>query len=436
MIKKDDRKIINAWAFYDWANSAYPLVITTSIFPLFFQSRTNEISRIVDGHEVFYVDFFGREFINTEIYSYVFSFSFLIVSFLSPILSGVADISGRKKLFLKIFCYIGALSCALLYFFDGKRLEISMVPVFMASVGFWGSLVFYNAFLPEIASNEMQDGVSAKGFSLGYIGSALLLIVILVLSQSSVQMPIEYGFVMVAVWWIAFAQYTYAFLPENVFDRKPIKRDLFSKGFKELRSVWSELKEQKNLRAYLRSFFVSSMGVQTVMLMAVLFAKKEIDWGGDGDTGLIASILIIQFIGALGAFIFSKLSQKFGNKPILGVVLLIWIGACVGAYVIKTPSEFYMLAGVVGLVMGGVQSLSRSTYSKLLPQTEDHASYFSFYDVVEKVGIVIGTFLFGYIEGVTSSMRSSALILLSFFAVGFILLLFVKNEKSIAPIKS
>lgn len=435
MIKKDDRKIINAWAFYDWANSAYPLVITTSIFPLFYQGITKDNATLVDSGDTIYVEFFGHQFINTELYSYVISFSFLVVSFLSPILSGVADVAGRKKLFLKAFCYLGAAGCALLFLFDVNHLELSMCFVLLASVGFWGSLVFYNAYLPEIASNSKQDMVSAKGFSLGYIGSAILLIVILVLYQSGL-MDIKYAFLMVAVWWAGFAQYTYAILPENVYDRKPIKRDLFTKGFKELRTVWNDLSEQANLKRFLRSFFVFSMGVQTVMIMAVLFAAKEIEWGDQGDSGLIVSILIIQFIAVVGAYLFAKMSSKFGNKLVLAIALVIWMVVCLSAYFIHTPIQFYMLAAVVGFVMGGIQSMARSTYSKLLPQTQDHASYFSFYDVVEKVGIVIGTFLFGYIEGVTSSMRSSALILLSFFAVGFILLLFVKNEKSIAPVKS
>jgi len=307
-----------------------------------------------------------------------------------------------------------------------------MVFVLLASVGFWGSLVFYNAFLPEIADPQYHDDVSAKGFAYGYVGSSILLIAILGILTVFGNGLVRYAFLAVALWWAGFAQVTYRVLPSNVHQRKPEDTYIW-KGYQELRKVWGELGNLLNIKRYLRSFFVYSMGVQTVMVMAVLFAKKEIDWGGEGDTGLIVSVLIIQFVAVAGAFLFAKFSRKLGNIPVLAIALVIWIGICLVAYFIHTPSQFYLLAGVVGLVMGGIQSLSRSTYSKLLPDTIDHASYFSFYDVVEKLGIVIGTFLFGVIEGVTSSMRYSALALLSFFLVGLILILFVKREKSIGP---
>lgn len=430
MIKKNDPKTIRAWAFYDWANSAYPLVITTAIFPIYYQSMTSQT--LEDGTISEKVRFLGFELINTELYSYVFSFSFLLVSIISPILSGIADYSGRKKRFMQLFCYIGSIGCALLFFFTPDHLELSMLYVLLASVGFWGSLVFYNAFLPEIADAKLHDKVSAQGFAYGYLGSSLLLIANLILIQTET-MPARYAFLTVAVWWAGFAQLTYRKLPDNVYNRKPVDRDILFRGYQELRMVWNELTELLNLKRYLRSFFVYSMGVQTVMLMAVLFAKKEVDWQGQGDAGLIVSVLIIQFIAILGAFIFARLSKALGNIPVLGIALSIWIGICAVAYFITTPLHFYLLAAVVGLVMGGIQALSRSTYSKMLPETKDHASYFSFYDVLEKLGIVIGTFLFGFIEGWTDSMRNSALVLMSFFVVGLLLLLLVKREKSISP---
>ncbi len=431
MIKRNNPTTVRAWAFYDWANSVYPLVITTSIFPIFYEAKTS--SALADGTVYEKVRFFGMDFINTELYSYVLSLSFLIVSFLSPILSGIADYSGRKKSFLKLFCYLGASGCALLFFFDPAYLELSMVFVLMASVGFWGSLVFYNAFLPEIAEPKLHDRVSAQGFAYGYLGSALLLIALLILIQTET-MPARFAFPLVAIWWAGFAQVTYYYLPDNVYDRKPVQRHMFSKGFQELRSVWSDLSTQFNLKAFLRSFFVYSMGVQTVMLMAVLFAKKEVEWGDQDDAGLIVSILIIQFVAILGAYLFAQMSKRIGNIKVLATALVIWVGVCFSAYFISTPVQFYLLAAVVGLVMGGIQALSRSTYSKLIPETLDHASYFSFYDVVEKLGIVIGTLLFGLIEGATSSMRNSALALLVFFLVGLILLLFVKKDERIAPL--
>jgi UMF1 family MFS transporter len=432
MLKKGNKKVINAWAFYDWANSVYPLVITTAIFPMFYEAvttTTNEKGEVISDM----VDFWGMSFKNTELYSYVISFSFLIVSFIIPILSGIADYSDSKKRFLQFFCYLGSLACASLYFFDVDHLELSMLPVLLASIGFWASLVFYNAYLPEIAEPKEHDSISAKGYSLGYIGSSILLIINLVMIMV-LDIPAKYSFLTVALWWIGFSQITYARLPNHVFSSKP-KENKFTKGWKELKKVWEQLKELKALKRYLLSFFVYSMGVQTVMIMATLFAAKEVDWGDDGaKTGLIVSVLIIQFIAIGGAYLFSWLSSRLGNIKSLSITLVIWVGICIGAYYIHQPMEFYIIAGVVGLVMGGIQSLSRSTYSKLLPETKDHASFFSFYDVLEKLGIVIGTFAYGLIEGLTGSMRNSIFALVSFFIVGFLLLLWVPKKKVIEAV--
>ena len=433
MIQKGNKKTINAWTFYDWANSVYPLVITTAIFPMFYEAvtTTEGVSKNIADQ----VTFFGMNFRNTELYSYVISVSFIIVATISPLLSGIADYSDNKKSFLKFFCYLGALSCASLFFFDAEHLELSMLSVLLASVGFWGSLVFYNAYLPEIAEAKDHDKISAKGYSLGYIGSSILLILNL-MAIMGFEMPAKYSFLSVAVWWIGFSQYTYAYLPNTSFSEKP-QDNKFTKGFKELKKVWAELTELSTLKRYLGSFFVYSMGVQTVMIMATLFAAKEINWAEDGaKTGLIISVLIIQFIAIGGAYLFSWISGKVGNIKSLSITLFIWVCVCIGAYFIHEPVEFYVIAGCVGLVMGGIQSLSRSTYSKLLPETKDHASYFSFYDVTEKVGIVIGTAAYGFIEGWTGSMRNSIFALGAFFIIGFILLLTVPKNEQIQANKS
>jgi len=415
-MNQSDKKTVNAWAFYDWANSVYALVVTTAIFPLFYAAVTTKS-----------VDFFGASFDNMELYSYGISVSFLLVAALSPLLSGVADYLGNKKLFLQIFCMIGAFSTASLYFFSQDYLELSMFLVIMASVGFWGSIVFYNAYLPEIAPPEEHDAVSAKGYSLGYIGSSILLIIILIGIQGF-EMPAKWAFPIVGLWWFGFAHITYPRLPEEVRKHK-IKGNVLSKGFSELLKVYHELENLKPLKIYLLSFFVFSMGVQTVMQLATLYAIEEID--DMPDSGLILSILIIQFVAVGGSFLFSFLSRKFGNIKALSVALIVWIVICMIAYVIHSAIEFYILAGVVGLVMGGIQSLSRSTYSKLLPETEDHASYFSFYDITEKIGVVIGTFIFGWIVGCTGSMRTALLFLLLFFVIGLVILLFMPKQSNL-----
>ena len=417
-IKVNDKKTINAWTMYDWANSVFPLVITSAIFPIFYAGYTDET-----------VTFFGMNFVNTEIYSYVISLSYIVVAFLSPVFSGIADYSGRKKFFMQIFCYLGAISCMTLFFFNNLPLELGMLSFFLASIGFSGSLVFYNAYLPEIATPDLHDKVSAKGFALGYIGSSLLLIISLVLIQAFDQ-PAEYSFLLTGIWWLGFSQITFKGLPSNVYNKKVVG-NVFTKGFEELKKVWEQIKHLKSLKRYLAAFFVYSMGVQTVMLMAVFFGTKEIDWPNEAEmqTGLIVSILVIQFIAVVGAYFMAFLSKQIGNIKTLVVVVFIWSLICIVAYLfVHTPMHFYLTAAVIGFVMGGVQSLSRSTYSKLLPETEDHASFFSFYDVLEKVGIVIGTFSFGLIDGIFS-IREAVLALIVFFILGLVLLLRVPKDE-------
>lgn len=429
-IIKGDRSIIKAWTFYDWANSVYSLVISTAIFPIFYGAVTS--TKNPDTGEVTndIVNAFGFSFKNTELMSYTMAVSYLIVSFLSPLLSGIADYSGRKKFFMKFFCYMGTISCILLYFFDINHLELSLIPVLLGSVGFWGSIVFYNSYLPEIAEPEDHDRISAKGFSMGYIGSAILLLVCLGIVMGLGSEYTRYTFILTGIWWIGFAQYTFAKLPENIYDKKPTENK-FTKGFNELKKVWIKLRSTNRLKKYLVAFFIYSMGVQTVMIMATFFAEKEIKWThGEETSGLIISILLIQFLAIPGATFHSWLSSKFGNTKALSFSVMLWVFLCIGAWFIYTPVQFYITGAYVGFIMGGIQALSRSTYSKFLPETTDHASFFSFYDVCEKIGLVIGTFSFGLIEGITGSMRNSILAVGAFFVIGFILLMLVPKEES------
>ena len=437
MIQKGDKKIIRGWVMYDWANSVYNLVISSAIFPIFYDTQSkivyaenNNIAdweKIPEGTQVT-IDFFGQQLSNSVIYSFVLSASFLVVAFMSPLLSGIADYTGSKKRFLQFFCYFGSFAAMSLYFFDAHYAEISMLSIFIASIGFWNSLVFYNAFLPEIANPIDQDKISARGFSMGYLGSMILLILCLVWIQV-LHFDVRWCFVFVGVWWIGFSQFTYRVLPTNVHGKKPESGYIW-RGFRELKLVFKEFKQTKRLKRYLYAFFFFNTGVQTVMLMATIFANKEIQWPEGADTsGLIIAILLIQILGAVGAFIMSRLSNKIGNIYTLMVSVALWIGLCVFAFFIKTPNEFYTMAAGVGLVMGGVQSIARSTYSKFLPPTTDSASYFSFYDVTEKIGIVFGTFFFGFMEYITESLKASVISVTAFFVIGFILLFFVPKKE-------
>jgi MFS transporter, UMF1 family len=433
MLKKGDPKIIRAWTFYDWANSVFPLVITSAIFPNFYEYKTShdEKGNFVGDT----VSFFGNTFLNQNIYSFVYAFALFVVVLTVPILSGIADYYGNKKRFLQFFCYLGATSCALLYFFDGQNIELSFIPFITATIGFWGSLVYYNSYLPEIASKEQQDRVSARGFAMGYLGSSLLLIICLV-SIIVFKVPAKFSFIGVGLWWVGFAQYPFAKLPTKLVKRKEDRKGIFAHGFKELLTVFKEIRKQEKLKRFLSSYFFYNMGVQTIMVMAVLFARKEIYWGIGEDAEkyktntLIGSILIIQFVGIAGSFIFSALSRKIGNIKAITIAILIWIFICGFTYqVARLPIHFYIVAALVGLVMGGIQALSRSTYSKFLPETEDNASYFSFYDVMEKLGMIIGTVSFGLISQMTGGMRNSVLSLILFFVLGLFLLFRVSMSK-------
>jgi UMF1 family MFS transporter len=438
MLQKGDKKIIRAWTFYDWANSVYPLVISSAIFPIMYE-KTTSIKNEVTGVTLYdTVSFFGIEFKNTEFYAYLVSLSYIVVALVAPILSGIADSTGNKKRFLQFFCFLGAGSSALLYFFHPDnggtdyspyQLGITVLPLFFASIGYWGSLVYYNGYLPEIAEPEEHDRISARGFSMGYFGSALLLIIVLVLTQFTKVLPIKWAFPMVGAWWIGFAFITFVRLPNKVYAVEKSGEGIFKRGYAELGKVWADIKTRIQLRRYLASYFMFNMAVQTVMIMATAFANKEVRNIKTQD--LIISILIIQFLGMLGAFIFSKTSKKIGNLRTLSIAIFIWILLCTGVYfLVYEPWQFYIAAAVVGLVMGGIQAIARSTYSKMLPETHDHATYFSFFDVSEKIGLAIGTFSFGFIEHF-ANIRTSVLALVVFFILGFLLLLRVPKTDAV-----
>ena len=431
--EKGSKQLTNAWAFYDWANSVYPLVISTAVFPIYYSSLTSSFA-----NEAGDVSYLGMLWNPTTLYDYTLSFSFLIVACCSPVLSAIADYMGNKLKFLKFFCLLGALSVMCLFFFTGaETLWVALIFTIFASIGFWGSLVFYNAYLPEVAFPEQQDKVSAQGFIYGYIGSVLLLIFSLIM----VEKPEWFGitdptlapritFLLVGVWWLGFAQFTYRRLPNNVFDRKP-EKDFIWKGLKELKIVLKELVIYPQLKYFLVSFFCFSVGVQTIVLMAGIFGSKEL---GLPTSNLIFTIIIVQLVAVLGAYLFSRLSTKIGNIRTLKLTLMIWAGVCILAFSLdKSQSNidyyFYGLGIVLGFVLGATQSIGRSTYSKLLPDTQDHATYFSFYDVTEKLAIVLGMFVFGFLIHLTDSMQYSVLFLALFFAIAYFVLNRIKATK-------
>lgn len=429
---KNDKSTIKAWAMFDWSNSAYNLVITSTIFPAYYTIITTTQE---NGDKV---TFFGRVFTNTALSNYALSVAYLIMAIVLPFLSSIADYRGNKKVFMKAFTYLGSFACAGLFFFKLETLEWGIICFGLAAIGYIGGMMFNNSYLPEIASVDQQDKVSAKGYAYGYVGSVILQIICFafvlkpdLFGITDASLPARLSFLLVGIWWITFSQIPFKKLPADSPNFDKMSKLNVKSGFEELLKVWHQMKEMFYLKRFLLAFFFYSMGVQTIMLVAAGFGEKVLKLG---TSKLIAIILIIQLVAIFGALIMSYLAKKYGNIQVIIGVVIVWIAICFGAYHIQNEQQFYALAVVVGLVMGGIQSISRSTYSKFLPEnTSDTASFFSFYDVTEKLAIVIGLFSFAYIEEFTGSMRNSAVSLASFFIIGLLILislLFLKSDSS------
>jgi UMF1 family MFS transporter len=418
----NDKKIINGWAYFDWANSAYYLVISTAIFPIYFSSVTNDTISIAGG-----------TISNTALYSFSVSAVYILIAFLSPLLSGIADSSGRRMSFLKFFTLLGALGCIALFFFRSpETMWIGTTAFMLGTIGAAGGLVFYDSYLPIIASEDQYDKVSAKGYAYGYIGSVVLLIACLVMIQkpewfgiSDAILPSRISFVLVGLWWLGFSQITFRRLPADIPIQNPGR--LLAKGWKEMRLVWEKIRHDKDIRRFLSAYFFYIAGVHTVIYLASLFADHEL---GFKDSELIITILLLQLVAVPGALFFARVSKYKGNKFSLLVQLVIWMLICVGAYATTEKWQFFTIAGLVGMVLGGIQALSRSTYAKLLEgRKEDPTTFFSFLDVLSKIAIVSGTFIFGLVNSITGSMRYSVLMLAIFFLIGIVLLLSVSNSR-------
>ena len=407
---------------YDWSNSAYNLVITSTIFPAYYTA----ITFTEENGDI--LDFFGFKVVNTALSNFALSFAYLLMALALPVLSSIADLKGNRKSFMMGFTYLGSFACMGLFFFKLETLELSIIFFALAAMGYVGGVLFNNSYLPQIASVDQQDRVSAQGFTYGYIGSVILQIICLVFvlqpewfGIQDPSLPARLSFLLVGLWWVTFAQIPFFKLPESKPTGQPVTRKVLKKGFLELKEVWKRVKTIPEVKRFLPAFFFYVMGVQTIMIVAAAFGEKVLHLGA---SKLILTILIIQLVAIAGAYLMSLLASYIGNIRVLILVVCIWIIICISAFLITNEVQFYILATSVGLVMGGIQSLSRSTYSKLLPTAEkDVTAFFSFYDVTEKLAIVIGLFSFALIEQITNDIRYSALSLTLFFVIGLILLL-------------
>jgi len=431
VIEKGDPKVVRAWVMYDWSNSVYQLTIASAIFPIYYNTVTRH------GTD-FMVSFFGFKVVNTALYSWAIAAAYLLVAIGSPLFSSMADYTGRRKGFMRAFTIIGATGCGLLFFFDANHIELGVIAFALGTLGYGGSIVFYNSFLPVIAKPEDQDRISAHGYSMGYLGGVILLLfnLLMIMKPELIgfdkqsDMPARISFLTVFVWWIGFSTITFRYLPKYVFRKRTGRSRILTNGYRELRVVFNEIRKSYRLSVYLTAFFFLMMGMLTTMFMAVTYGEKAL---GLKDSVLIPTILMVQLVGMFGAWFFARLSGRIGNLKALVVSVIVWIIICIYVFMVKGTAGFIIAAVFIGIVMGGSQSLARSTYSKMLPETTDHTSFFSFYDVMEKLATVAGTFSFGIIEVMTGSMRYSVLAIAVFFVIGlFFLLLLLKREWSVA----
>lgn len=431
-IVKGDKRIIRGWVMYDWANSVYQLTIASAIFPIYY----NTVTRTGDN---FTVSFFGTPIINTVLYSWAIAAAYLLVAIGSPLFSSMADYTGRRKGFMRAFTIIGALACGALFFFDKNHIELGIIAFALGTIGYGGSIVFYNSFLPVIAEPEDQDKISARGYSMGYLGGVVLLLFNLFMImkpelfgiEKDSSLPARISFLSVFLWWIGFSQITFSRLPKYTFRKRMAKANVLSNGYKELRLVYAQVRKSYRLSMYLVGFFFMMMGVLTTMFMAATYGEKEL---GLKEDILIPTVLAIQLVGMFGAWLFARLSKRYGNLQALMITIISWVVICIGAFFIQNAIQFVLAAFFIGIVMGGSQSLARSTFSKMLPkETTDHTSFFSFYDVMEKLATVAGTFSFGIIEAITGSMRFSVLAITVFFGLSFIFMFLLKLYNKLHP---
>ena len=416
-IRQGDPKVIRGWIMYDWANSVYQLTITTAIFPLYFLAVT------MTGKSDL-VQFFGWTVRNSALYSWTIASSYFLVAVFSPMFSSIADYTGRRKTFMKVFTWLGAIGCGMLFFFDEGTVELGVIAFALGTIGYCGSIVFYNSFLPIIAKAEDQDRISARGYSMGYLGGVVLVLFNLLMIKKKEwfgiqdeDLAVRISFATVSLWWIGFSQITFLRLPKYTFRKEGRSGSLLGNGYSELRTVFRHVVKSRRLTIFLAGFFFMMSGLLTIMAMATAFGKKAV---GLTEDVLIPTLILLQLVGILGAWLFARLSGRYGNISALIMTMSVWIFVCAWAYFLTSALEFVIAGGLIGFVMGGSQSLARSTYSKLLPETTDHTSFFSFYDVMEKLAMVLGTFTFGVIDSLTGNMRNCVIAIAVYFILGTI----------------
>jgi UMF1 family MFS transporter len=416
---EENKKVIYSWVLYDWANSAFATTILAAVLPIYYNDVA--AANLADN-------------IATSYWGYTQSIAMLIIALITPILGAVADYSKSKKIFMKLFVILGVTGTGLLFFIIEGRYLLASVFFIVANIGFSGGNIFYDSFLPIITNKDKIDYISSLGYSAGYLGGGLLLLLNLImimkpelLGISNTLMATRLAFVTVAIWWFIFSIPAFLNLPESRIGLGKFTLIPYVKqGFSRVANTFRNIRKYKELWKFLIAFWVYNDGIGTIIRMATIYGREV----GIGQNDLIGALLLTQIVGIPFTLIFGKLAGKIGAKKGIYLALSVYLVITVLGYNLDSAIEFWILAGLVGTVQGGAQALSRSLYGTLVPN-EKSAEFYGFYGISSKFAAITGPFVFALVGQLTGSSRFGILAVASFFILGMIVLYTVDVEKGV-----
>ena len=415
---------------YDWANSAYITTAAVALLPNYFaQAVVGEAG----------VDIFGMNMSATALWGFMLGGAAFLVFLFAPVLGAIADFSSGKRRFLASFAYMGSLFATMLYFCKSGDVGLTIALFMGTQVCFVAGNVFYDAFLPQIASEDKLDSVSAKGYAFGYVGGSLQFAIALGLvamqkTPEDQAMAARIGMAMTGIWWAGWTLLTMKYLkevkipyelPEAYRDRPKILAYL-ALGISRTVATAKRVGRFKHLTLFLVAYMIYNDGIHTVTSMATIYGTEELRLS---TTALMVTLLLVQVVAIGGALVFSRIANRIGAKHAVMCALVLWSGVVTYGYFIHTATEFFVLGIIVGVVLGGTQALSRSFYGAMIPE-QASAEFYGFYSVFSKFSSIWGPVTFGFIKQITGSARLAIISLMIFFIVGLILLGFVDEEKA------
>lgn len=418
-MEKSNKKVIYSWVLYDWANSAFATTILAAVLPIFY----NDVAAVNLPDNV-----------ATSYWGYTQAIAMLIIALITPVLGAVADYSKSKKIFMKLFVFIGVVGTALLFFIVEGRYLLASVFFIFANIGFSGGNIFYDSFLPIITKKDKIDYVSSMGYAAGYLGGGILLLINLLMIMrpqmfgiANTTLATRIAFVTVAIWWIIFSIPAFINLPESrVGLGKFTLGPYIKQGFHRVKNTFTHVKKYKELFKFLIAFWIYNDGIGTIIRMATIYGREV----GIGQNDLIGALLLTQVVGIPFTLIFGKLGEKIGAKKGIYISLTVYLIITILGYNLDSALDFWILAGLVGTVQGGAQALSRSLYGALVPENKS-AEFYGFYGISSKFAAITGPFVFALVGQITGSSRYGILAVASFFILGIILLYTVDVDKGI-----